>query len=150
MENKLSTGITGIAGEYFVAGELSLRGFMASVTLRNNESIDIHASKLEEGDKLFAIQVKSTKKQNRKWPLNKKVETISSNSFFYIFVTLKGLNERPDYFIVPSTILSRRIKAQHEKWMKTPGKKGQAHNETDMRQFEDKDGEFLERWDFLK
>jgi hypothetical protein len=43
---KLSKGITGIAGEYFVAAELSLRGYMASFTLRNNDSIDIHASKL--------------------------------------------------------------------------------------------------------
>ena len=41
MKEKLSNGLTGIAGEYFVAAELSLRGFMASVTLRNNESIDI-------------------------------------------------------------------------------------------------------------
>jgi hypothetical protein len=49
MIEKLSNGLTGIAGEYFVAAELSLRGFMASVTLRNNDSIDIHASnKLHE------------------------------------------------------------------------------------------------------
>jgi len=54
--DKLSKGLTGIAGEYLVAGELSMRGFMASVTLRNNDSIDIHASK---GNRIVAIQVKT-------------------------------------------------------------------------------------------
>ena len=43
---KLTSGLTGIAGEYYVAAELSRRGFMASITLRNNDSIDIHASHL--------------------------------------------------------------------------------------------------------
>lgn len=72
MENieKLSKGITGIAGEYFVAGELSRRGFMVSITLRNNDSIDIHASKLSE-NKIFAIQVKTNQHGKRLWLLNK-------------------------------------------------------------------------------
>ncbi len=33
MKEKLSNGLTGIAGEYFVAAELSLRGFMAYLNL---------------------------------------------------------------------------------------------------------------------
>jgi hypothetical protein len=66
---KLSSGLTGIAGEYYVAAELSRRGFMASITLRNNDSIDIHASKLSN-KKLFAIQVKTKQIEGRRWPLN--------------------------------------------------------------------------------
>ncbi len=58
---KLSKGLSGIAGEYLVAGELSRRGCMASVTLRNNDSIDIHASKIGV-TKIFAIQVKTKTK----------------------------------------------------------------------------------------
>jgi hypothetical protein len=33
-----------VAGEYFVAAELSLRGCLASITLRNSRGIDIIAS----------------------------------------------------------------------------------------------------------
>jgi hypothetical protein len=149
-KEKLSNGITGIAGEYFVAAELSMRGFMASITLRNNDSIDIHASKLEDENKMFAIQVKSTQHNTRKWVLNKKVEDKHSSNMFYVFVCLKGLTERPDYFIVPSKSLASIVKKSHQKWLDTPGKKGQKHNETDMRKFEDIQGEFLERWDLLK
>ena len=149
MKEKLSNGLTGIAGEYFVAAELSLLGFMASITLRNNDSIDIHASNLKKKDKMFAIQVKTSQVNNRKWILNKKSELSSSESHFYIFVSLKGERERPDYFIIPSKTLAKIVKESHSRWLLTPGKKGQTHKDTDMRQFEDKKGEYLERWDLL-
>src|ERR1017187_2225836 len=93
---KLSKGITGIAGEYFVAAELSRRGFIASVTLRNNDSIDIHASKLSEG-KMFAIQVKTNQFGGRSWTVNKKAQSLILKDLFYVFVALKGLTERAEY-----------------------------------------------------
>lgn len=147
---KLSKGITGIAGEYFVAAELSLRGYMASITLRNNDSIDIHASKLDENDKIFAIQVKTAQVNNRKWILNKKVENKFSKSLFYIFVGLNGLNQRPDYYIVPSIELAGMVKKTHQEWLNTPGKNGEKHVDSDVRNFKDYHGDYLERWDLLK
>ncbi len=149
MINKLSKGITGIAGEYFVAGELSRRGFMASVTLRNNDSIDIHASKLSN-NKIFAIQVKTNQYGGRSWPLSKKAELLKSDNLFYIFVALKGLTERPEYFIVSSEYIADSLKNGHAIWLATPGKKGQPHRDTNMRQFQDKEGQFLEQWDLLR
>ena len=94
---KLSKGLTGIAGEYLVAGELSRRGYMASITLRNNDSIDIHASKVGE-NKIFAIQVKTNQNFGRKWTLSKKAELLDNPILFYIFVSLKNLLERPEIF----------------------------------------------------
>jgi hypothetical protein len=43
MKLELSSGLAGVAGEYFVAAELSRHGFIASVTLRNSKGIDILA-----------------------------------------------------------------------------------------------------------
>ncbi len=148
-QDKLSKGLTGIAGEYFVAGELSIRGFMASVTLRNNDSIDIHASKFSD-NKIIAIQVKTNQYGGRSWPLSKKAEALESENLFYVFVALKGLSQRPEYFIVPSKVIAERLKTGHAKWLATPGKKGQPHQDTNMRQFQDKEGYFLEKWDLLK
>lgn len=45
--SRLSTGLSGVAGEYFVAAELSRRGYIASITLRNTRGIDILASDAE-------------------------------------------------------------------------------------------------------
>jgi hypothetical protein len=149
VQDKLSKGITGIAGEYFVAGELSRRGFMASITLRNNEGIDIHASN-NSGDRIYTIQVKTNQHGGRSWPLSSKVELIKSENLFYIFVLLKGLKERPEYFIVPSITIAERIKEVHSAWLATSGKKGQPHHDNNLRRFDDKEGEFLEKWDLLE
>jgi hypothetical protein len=43
----LSSILCGVAGEYFVAAELSRRGYVASVTLRNTCGIDILASNVD-------------------------------------------------------------------------------------------------------
>ena len=146
---KLSKGITGIAGEYFVAGELSRRGFMASITLRNNDSIDIHAS-WPENNQMFAIQVKTSQNMGRSWPLGQKAESLRADNLFYVFVILKGDMERPDYFIVPSKEVAKHVKEGHQAWLNAPGKKGQQHKDNPMRQFADKEGLLLERWDLLK
>lgn len=146
---KLSKGITGIAGEYFVAAELSRRGYMASITLRNNDRIDIHASNLID-NKIFGIQVKTSQMPGRKWPMSQKAENSTSENLFYVFVSFKNIEERPEYFIVPSKDVAIHLIADHKKWKSTPGKKGQAHNDTAMRKFSDKDGKYLERWDLLK
>ncbi|MBK8723195.1 MAG: hypothetical protein IPL95_13280 [Saprospiraceae bacterium] len=105
----LPNDIAGIAGEYFVAGELSKRGFNVSLTIRNSKGIDIHASKLEN-NKIFAIQVKTSKEKKAKWILNKKSETIYNQNFFYIFVLLNDINQYPCYYIVPSLDLANCIK----------------------------------------
>ncbi len=147
-ENKLSKELTGVAGEYFVAGELSKRGYLASITLRNSESIDIHASCIEN-DKIFAIQVKTNQNSSRKWPVGQKAEKLKSNKLFYIFVSLNKLNERPNYFIVPSKAVAKFVTNSHKKWLESLGKDGKLHRDNSIRQFSDKDGIFLERWDLL-
>lgn len=146
--DKLTAGLTGIAGEYFVAAELSRRGFMASITLRNNDSIDIHASRLAN-NKMFAIQVKTTQVKRRQWPLSAKAEKQFSSNHFYVFVNLKGIDERPDYFIVPSTVVAQNTRDSHQLWLNTPGKQGQVHNDNSVRVFSDKAGDYLEKWDLL-
>ena len=149
---RLSKGITGIAGEYLVSGELSLRGFMASVTLRNNESVDIHASNLSSRktrNKIIAIQVKASQNGNRRWPLKKKAELTKSPNHYYVFVSFKGLLTRPEYFIVRSRIVASTLKKGHSKWLITPGKRGQPNRDNEMRVFADGSGEYLERWDLL-
>src|SRR5688572_15524741 len=99
--DKLTKGITGIAGEYYVAAELSRYGFMASITLRNNDGVDIHASH-PISKKIFKIQVKTKQFNGKRWPMNIKAENRSEPNLFYVFVRLKKELERPDFYIVPS------------------------------------------------
>lgn len=146
--DRLSKGITGIAGEYYVAAELSRRGFMASVTLRNNDSVDIHASKLSE-NKIFAIQVKTNQDNNRSWILAKKAESNKSDKFFYVFVAFNGEKERPEFFIVSSVKVADYVTDDNKKWLNELGRNGNRHQENDVRKFRDIEGRYLERWDLL-
>lgn len=52
--------LIGLTGEYFVAGMMSLQGWVASLTLKNYPSVDIFGLNPEK-DKTINIQVKTTK-----------------------------------------------------------------------------------------
>ena len=141
---KLSNQLTGTAGEYLAAGELSLRGYIASISLRNAKGLDILISS-EISYKSISVQVKTTKNKNPTWMLSKKNEDIISPSFFYIFVRLKPEGTRPDFHIVPSRIVAKSIKDFHQVFL---GRKS-TNKETTMRKFNDSAGTYLEKWSVL-
>ena len=142
-----SNASTAVAGEYFVAAELCRRGYIALITLRNTENADILASNAGT-TKSVKIQVKTRRGKAHNWPLNRKAERISLPDLFYVFVTLRGEQERPEYFIVPSAEVARTVKEGHAAWLKKPGRKGQPHRDTPIRQFTAYES-YRERWDLL-
>jgi len=140
--------LTGVSGEYFVAAELSRRGYIASITLRNTKGLDILCSNAE-ATKTVGIQVKAHAGSRRAWMLNEKAEDYYADNLFYVFVCLNNGERPPEYHIVPSKVVAGTVRKGHAKWLKTPGKKGQAPRETSVRQFKDPDGRYLDRWDLL-
>lgn len=143
-----STILTGVTGEYFVAAELSQRGYIASITLRNTRGIDILASNAN-ASKQVGIQVKTNKYNKPVWLLNEKAEDYFAENLFYVFVCLKSLNEHPDFYVVPSVIVAKYIKRTHHEWLVTPGKRGQQRNDSSMRNFRDLDGKYKDKWKLL-
>ena len=67
--NEITPLLAGVAGEYFVAAELSRLGYIASITLRNTKGIDILASNAD-ASKQVGIQVKTNKTNKPEWILN--------------------------------------------------------------------------------
>jgi len=147
-EKKKSNILTGVAGEYYVAAELSKRGHIASITLRNTRGVDILASN-ENATKQVAIQVKTSSVANKDWMLNEKAENYYGDGVFYVFVDLKGEFERPDFFIVPSKVVAKYIKKSHTDWLTTPGRGGRKRNDSSMRRFRDPSEKYLEQWKLL-
>ncbi|MFH1009504.1 MAG: hypothetical protein V1800_18660 [Candidatus Latescibacterota bacterium] len=140
--------LVGVAGEYFVAGELSRRGYIASITLRNSRGVDILASN-QEATEQVGIQVKTNRHDKPEWIVNEKAETYYAENLFYVFVNLKGDRLRPDYYIVPSKDVAEHVRSKHEEWLAAPGKKGQRHKDSPIRKFRDPEGFYLEKWDLL-
>jgi len=137
----------GIAGEYFVAAELSRRGFVASLTLRNTRGIDILASN-RDATKSVGIQVKTCQGDKPDWMLTKKAEEDVAENLFYVFVCLPA-HSAPSYYIVPRKIVGDFVRRDHENWSRTPGKKGQPHGHSDVRRFRDPERKYKDRWDSL-
>ena len=139
--------MSGIAGEYFVAAELTRRGYIASLTLRNTRGIDILASNLN-ATKSVGIQVKAVQGRGKSWMLNQKVESSEATNLFFVFIRLNHL-DAPEYYIVPREEVSRFSADNHKLWLDTPGRKGQKHNDNPLRQFKDPANKYRDRWDLL-
>jgi len=160
---KKEINLIGAAGEHLVLSRLLARQVLASKAPFNAYMADILVNPTDKGRPLL-IQVKTTsgrgptkkktrsgKKPIKKWLLNKKDEPNTAPNLFYCFVDLSG--EHPSVYVIPSKLVATRIKTGHQDWLKTPGRKGQKHNDSAMRALEDRDGwmdKYLEKWDLLK
>jgi len=137
----------GIAGEYLVAGELSRRGYVASLTLLNTRGIDILASN-KDATKSVGIQVKTTQGAKAAWVMAKKAEQDLAENLFYIFVCLPP-GATASFHIVPRKVVGRYLREGHARWLATPGRHGQAHHDSNVRVFNDRGNEYKDRWDLL-
>lgn len=98
-EIKLHKNQTGIASEYYVAGELSRLGYNVTFTFGNTKSIDLL---IEKDDKIVAIQVKGIQKtKSICWNLDK---TKVKENVIYVLVNLHVNNtkDKPEFFVLTS------------------------------------------------
>ena len=131
---KTKSFITGMAGVYYTAAELSRRGFIVTLTVRNAPGVDILASTLDL-KKTFSIQVKARGSNTKDWLLNKDVKKLVSPNFFYGFVNIME-NKGPEFYIAKSNTVANNMRT------------GRWKNST-FYWFE-KDLKYKDRWDILK
>ena len=148
LASKIPAILAGVAGEYFVAAELSRRGWIASISLRNTRGIDILVTN-KQASRSITIQCKTSQKKDKKWILNEKSETFFSDDHFYVFVGLGDYSERPNFHIVPSKDVADQVRQSRRLWLNTPGRAGRQHADNSMRNFSDYDDLYLERWELL-
>jgi hypothetical protein len=144
----IPTTLVGVAGEYFVAAELTRRGYVASITLRNTRGVDILATN-EAASRHVSIQVKTNTTGRRGWMLNEKSETVTSESHFYVFVNLTDCGTMPEYFIVPCKVVADFIYTDHRQWLAAKGRQGQQRKDTPMRRYQDPEGKYRDNWGLL-
>lgn len=145
----LSTILTGVSGEYFVAAELSRRGYVASMTLRNTRGMDVIATNTN-ASRSVGLSVKTNKTSKKDWMVNEKAESFHSDNLFYVFVNLKGVGQSPDFHVVPSKVVAATVYASHRAWLSKPKRSGEARKDSSMRRFKDPECRYLNRWDLLK
>jgi len=124
----------GNASQFFVAGELCRRGYSAVVTLGNTPNTDILCSNIE-GTKFVHIQVKTFVPGNRTCSVGLKAEKDFGKNFFWVLggIPKPNTNTEFQYYIIPSEVMATNVREGHQRWLKTPGKNGQAHNDSAVR-----------------
>lgn len=132
---RLSAGLSGVAGEYFVAAELSRRGYVASITLRNTRGIDILASNVD-ATRSVGIQVKCTQGGFDSWLVGTlRLDELASNLFF-VFVSMNGMGA-PTYYVVPKRDVAEYVASRSKQALR-------------MQKFADREGKYRDRWDLLE
>jgi len=129
---EVSNQNVGNAGEYYIASVLSAHNFVATVTLGRAEDYDLLV--VNPKGKPLKVSVKTTLK-GVSCLLSERAERVFADDFFYVFIRLRNIKEEaPDFWVVPSKVVSETLSTGHKKWLDTPGKNGAKHNNTPMRQ----------------
>ena len=104
--NKISKTNTGISAEFFVAAELSRRGYNVTLTFGNTKSIDLL---IEKNNSTIAIQVKGIqRKKSICWNLKR---TSIRENLIYVFVNLNADTlVEPEYFILTHEEIKEHLK----------------------------------------
>ena len=136
-------------GEYYVAAELSRRGWLATVTIKNAPGTDALAQDLDSG-RVIALQSK-TASPGSAFRLNAKDErTTAMDNEWYALVALGAVDERPDFFLVPRNVVATIIYVGHRKWLAEPGRGGRERRDSSMRTIiQPQVSSYREAWDSL-
>jgi len=105
MRMRAKAHMTGMLGVYLTAAELSRLGFIVSPTSRSAFGADLLVTD-QRCRKAWSVQVKTNRRAASFWLVNAHTGDSYSESHVYVFVNLKG-ESRPDYFVVPSTVVAR-------------------------------------------
>lgn len=96
--------ITGMAGEFLVAGKLFKLHMQVSVTMGNAKAIDLFAHN-PQTDRTFNVQVKTLRKKNC-FPMRR--ERVHRNHV-YVFVILNRDDQDEQFFVVPGKTIADDI-----------------------------------------
>lgn len=155
MAQKIDTSLTGAAGEHLVLSRLLSKGFLAAQAPRGARKVDILVNFIDGGEP-FLIQVKARQRGgDGGWHMGEKHESQPDEDLFYCFVDFEP--QSPTVHVIPAKVVAETLKTDHQIWLDTPGKNGQAHNPTAFRRLRPNPNgkelgwmdEFLENWEQL-
>jgi hypothetical protein len=151
-----ATGLTGATGEYYVAAELSRRQWLATVTIKNSPGTDVLAQRLDRR-RIVAVQTKTASPGSKWFRLGAKDEDPGErDNEWYVFIALRGIAERPSFYVVPRHHAAAIVYLEHQDWLRSlghlqkPARSGAVRNDSMTRSIWPKwVMGYLERWDLL-
>ena len=122
------------ASRFFVAGELSRRGYSVNVTTGKTSDAHVHCSNAE-GTKTVQIYVRTFEPGFNSCSVGAKAEEFFGDNFFWVLAGIPkpGGPGEFEYYVIPNRVMADNEPKYHRLWLETPGKNGRAHNDTTPR-----------------
>ncbi len=116
-ENKRGgTIFSGVAGELYVAAEISRRGAIATITAKNTPDIDVIGT-TKDGSRTAIIQVKAGRSDGGGFIVGTSAMREYPPSSFHVFVLMKN-DEAPKFWIIPSNTVANIAETDYQNWLK--------------------------------
>lgn len=143
----IPNSLVGAAGEYLVAAELSQKGWLATVTIKNAPGTDVLAQHLATR-RVVAIQTK-TNRGTSHWILSTRDEYApSADNEWYVLVRLGGDIGAARFFVLPRSHVSAYLWVGHRRWLLGTKRDGSPRRDSSMRQiFQAELAAYEGRWD---
>lgn len=94
---KLEKNQTGIAGEFYVAGELSRMGYNVTLTFGNTKAVDLL---IQKEQLTYAIQVKSIQAtKSLCWNIDK-TKVLTDHYYVLVNLHVDHPEEKPEFFVL--------------------------------------------------
>jgi hypothetical protein len=144
LPHKIDTSLTGAAGEHLVLSRLLSRGILAAQAPRGARKADILVNFLEGGSPAL-IQVKSRQSgSDGGWHMSEKHESQTEEDLYFCFVNFEPAS--PTVHVIPAAVVAEVVSKDHQIWLDTPGRQGQAHSSSPMRRIKPKSSGQEEGW----
>jgi hypothetical protein len=148
------------AGEHYVLFRLYRQGVLAGQAPRGTSAVDLLVQRPDRTSVEVQVKTRAKHAADGGWHLRAKHETMKRPRLLYAFLNVEDpLN--PVAYVVPSAKVAEVISNTHRVWLKTPGKGGKAHKDSDVRRLCPSYGnldvpyqegwleEYRERWDLI-
>jgi hypothetical protein len=131
---KVNRFTRGNASRFFVAGELSRRGYPAVVTSGKSPNTHVLCSNAE-GTKTVHILVRTYVPGSSSCAVGVKAEQFSGDNYFWILagIPYPGGPGDFEYYVIPNRVMAENEPKYHRRWLETPGRNDRAHQDTNMR-----------------
>ncbi len=122
--------IIGNAGEYLVVGELLKRGVIAAPAPRNSPGFDVLVT---NGVNSLNVRVKTKTEASKSWVWMCKKDgsifrDLSDRADYTVLVDLRDKDTSPDYYVVQTAELNRRLKDIDDYYKKKLAEQGKKYN----------------------
>ena len=116
----MNAQLTGAAGVFYVASELSMRGLVALPSIRNVKGADILIAN-QEGTEFAFLQVKTSKSKVNFWPIGEGARQWKGRDCYYVFV--RRVHDRFEVFMEKAEVVAREAEASEKLTIKHGNKK---------------------------